>query len=359
MLRHVVAALLLVPCIAHAAETVRIYNWDDYIAPDTLANFQHDTGVHPTYDLYATNETLDSRLRTQASAYDVVFPSIHFMARQIQRGDLQPLDRSQLPNWKYLNPILLRLLDNSDPGNRYGFPYLWGSTGIGYDRAAMHNALGDSAPVDSWDLIFKPQYLSKLKHCGVAIVDSEADLIPIALNYLGLSPNSTNPEDYLKAQALWLKARPYVRYLDSEKYIEDLARGRICVAIGYSGDVMQAEDRAREAHNGLDIGYSVPREGSALWFDMVAMPANAPDSRAAYAYMNYLLQPKVIADITNHVRYANGNEGADELIEPAIKADPKIYPDSQLMSKLFTLEPLPREINQLRSQVWQHVRDGS
>ena len=358
MLRQVVAALLLAPCIGHAAQTVKIYNWADYIAPDTLANFQRDTGVHTTYDLYDTDEILDARLHTRASGYDVAFPSAHFMARQIQRHELQPLDKSQLPNWKYLNPMLLRVLENNDPGNRYGFPYLWGSTGIGYDRAKVRQLLGADAPVDSWDLIFKPEYLSKLQQCGIAIVDSAPDLIPSALNYLGLRPNSTNSDDYLQAQALWLKARPYIRYVDSGKYIEDLARGRICVAVGFSGDVLQAQTRANLAHNGIDIGYTVPREGSNVWFDMVAMPAGAPNPKAAYAFMNYLLLPKVMAGITNYVHYANGNEGADELVDPALKADPKVYPTAQSMTKLFTLEPLPSAIDHLREQVWQHVRDG-
>ncbi|WP_213879194.1 polyamine ABC transporter substrate-binding protein [Pseudomonas sp. dw_358] len=358
MPRRLLAALLLAPCLGQAAETVKIYNWNQYIAPDTLANFQRDTGVHPTYETYDTNHTLDVRLRTHASGDDVVFPSIHFMTRQIQRKDLQPLDRQQLPNWKYLNPLLLHVLEKNDPGNRYGFPYLWGSTGIGYDRTKVRAVLGEEAPVDSWDLIFKPQYLSRLKQCGVGVIDSAAAMIPSALSYLGLSPNSTDPEDYAKAQALWLKARPYIRYFDSGKYTTDLANGRICVAIGYSGDVLQARATAGAQHNGIDIGYSVPREGSSLWFDMVAMPVNAPDPKAAYAYMNYLLQPKVIADITNHVEYANGNEGADEWVKPAIKDDPTIYPNNQLMGKLFTLDPLPQDIDQLRNSVWQKVRNG-
>jgi putrescine transport system substrate-binding protein len=359
MLRKVVVALLLVPCLAHAAQTVRIFGWDDYLAPDTLSNFQRQTGISPDYELYDTNETLDTKLMTRQSGYDVVFPSIHFMARQIRRDDLQPLDRTQLPNWNNLNPMLLRVLETSDPGNRYGFPYLWGSTGIGYDQTKVRAVLGANAPMDSWDLIFKPQYLSKLKKCGVAIIDSAPDLIPSALSYLGLPPHSTNPEDYYKAQALWLKARPYIRYVDSLRYTQDLANGKICVAVGFSGDVLQAESRAIAAHNGIEIGYSVPREGAAIWFDMVAMPVNAPNPAAAYAYMNYLLEPKVMADITNFVHYANGNENADDLVNPKIKNDSKVYPSADRMGKLFTLEPLPREIDQLRRELWEKVRAGS
>jgi putrescine transport system substrate-binding protein len=356
MLRKVVAALMLVPCLAQAGETVKIYGWADYAAPDTLSNFQQQTGIGTHYEVYDTNETLDASLATRASGYDVVFPSVHFMARQIRREDLQPLDKSQLPNWKHLNPMLLRMLEASDPGNRYGFPYLWGTTGIGYDRAKVRALLGDQAPVDSWDLIFKPQYLSKLKQCGVAIIDSAPDLMPSALSYLGLPPHSTNPDDYLKAQALWLKARPYIRYVDSVRYTQDLASGKICVAVGFSGDVLQAQNRAEATHSAIDIGYSVPREGAAMWFDMVAMPVNAPNPKAAYAYLNYLLQPQVMADISNSVHYANGNEGADDLVDPAVKDDPKVYPSAEVMSKLFILQPLPPEIDQLRTQLWEKVR---
>jgi putrescine transport system substrate-binding protein len=280
------------------------------------------------------------------------------MARQIQGGALKKLDKSQLPNWKNLNPVLLKALENNDPGNAHGFPYLWGSTGIGYNIDKVKAVLGDNAPVDSWDLIFKPEYMEKLSKCGVAILDNGPELLPIALNYLGLPPHSKNPDDYKKAEALLMKVRPYVAYFHSSKYTGDLANGDICVAVGFSGDVLQAESRAKEAKNGVKIGYQIPKEGAAIWFDMVAMPADAPDEKAGYAFMNYLLEPQVMADITNSVHYANGNSAADSLVDPEIKADTKIYPSEEMMGKLFALEAMPLNIDRVRTRVWNAIRTG-
>ncbi|SFS23857.1 polyamine ABC transporter substrate-binding protein [Pseudomonas sp. NFACC42-2] len=350
--------LMWVAAISQAAETVKIYNWSSYIAPDTTKNFQKQTGIGFSYDVYDSNETLDGKLMTGNSGYDVVFPSNHFMARQIQGGALKKLDKSQLPNWKNLNPVLLKALENNDPGNAHGFPYLWGSTGIGYNIDKVKAVLGENAPVDSWDLIFKPEYMEKLSKCGVAILDNGPELLPIALNYLGLPPHSKNPEDYKKAEALLMKVRPYVAYFHSSKYTGDLANGDICVAVGFSGDVLQAESRAKEAKNGVKIGYEIPKEGAAIWFDMVAMPADAPDEKAGYAFMNYLLEPQVMADITNSVHYANGNRAADSLVDPEIKADTKIYPSDEMMGKLFALEAMPLNIDRIRTRVWNTIRMG-
>lgn len=350
--------MMLVAAISQAAETVKIYNWSSYIAPDTTKNFQKQTGIGFSYDVYDSNETLDGKLMTGNSGYDVVFPSNHFMARQIQGGALKKLDKSQLPNWKNLNPVLLKALENNDPGNAHGFPYLWGSTGIGYNIDKVKAVLGDNAPVDSWDLIFKPEYMEKLSKCGVAILDNGPELLPIALNYLGLPPHSKNPEDYKKAEALLMKVRPYVAYFHSSKYTGDLANGDICVAVGFSGDVLQAESRAKEAKNGVKIGYEIPKEGAAIWFDMVAMPADAPDEKAGYAFMNYLLEPQVMADITNSVHYANGNRAADSLVDHEIKADTKIYPSDEMMGKLFALEAMPLNIDRIRTRVWNTIRMG-
>ncbi|OCW20373.1 polyamine ABC transporter substrate-binding protein [Pseudomonas sp. S3E12] len=350
--------MMLVAAISQAAETVKIYNWSSYIAPDTTKNFQKQTGIGFSYDVYDSNETLDGKLMTGNSGYDVVFPSNHFMARQIQGGALKKLDKSQLPNWKNLNPVLLKALENNDPGNAHGFPYLWGSTGIGYNIDKVKAVLGDNAPVDSWDLIFKPEYMEKLSKCGVAILDNGPELLPIALNYLGLPPHSKKTEDYKKAEALLMKVRPYVAYFHSSKYTGDLANGDICVAVGFSGDVLQAESRAKEAKNGVKIGYEIPKEGAAIWFDMVAMPADAPDEKAGYAFMNYLLEPQVMADITNSVHYANGNRAADSLVDPEIKADTKIYPSDEMMGKLFALEAMPLNIDRIRTRVWNTIRMG-
>ncbi|HCN65776.1 MAG TPA: polyamine ABC transporter substrate-binding protein [Pseudomonas sp.] len=350
--------LMLVGTLCQAAETVKVYNWSDYIAPDTMKNFQRDTGIGFTYDLFDSNETLDGKLMTGNSGYDVVFPSNHFMARQIEGGALKKLDKSQLPNWKNLNPVLLKALEVNDPGNEHGFPYLWGSTGIGYNVAKVKAVLGDNAPVDSWDLIFKPENMAKLSKCGVAILDNGPEILPAALNYLGLPPHSKNPDDYKKAEDLLMKVRPYISYFHSSKYTSDLANGNICVAVGFSGDILQAETRAKEAKNGIEIGYSIPKEGAAIWFDMVAMPADAPDEKAAYSFMNYLLRPDVMAGISNYVHYANGNQQADALVSPEIKADTKVYPTPEMMGKLFALEAMPLKIDRVRTRVWTKIKAG-
>lgn len=352
-----IAALLLVASTAQAADTVRIYNWSSYIAPDTLQNFTARTGHATQYDVYDSNEVLDAKLMAGHSGYDVVFPSNHFMARQITAGALKPLDRSRLPNWKNLNPTLLKALQANDPGNRYGFPYLWGSTGIGYNVAKVKAVLGD-VPIDSWDIVFKPENMQKLAQCGVAMLDNGPEILPIALNYLGLPHHSQNKGDYDKAQALLLKIRPYVRYFHNSKYTSDLATGDVCLVVGFSGDVMQAASRANEAGNGQQIAYTIPREGSPMWFDMVAMPADAPDEAAGYAYLDYLLEPKVMAGISNAVHYANGNSAAESLVDPAIRNDPMVYPPESVMQKLFVLQAMPLQTDRLRTRVWSRIKNG-
>ncbi|MGC1331516.1 polyamine ABC transporter substrate-binding protein [Pseudomonas sp.] len=360
MLQKIIATLVLAAtaCTVQAAETVKVYNWSEYIAPDTLKNFQARTGIVPVYELYDSNEVLNDKLMARNSGYDVVFPSTHFMARQVQAQALMDLDRSKLPNWDNLNPVLLKMLEVNDPGNRHGFPYMWGSTGIGYNIDKVKAVLGDNAPVGSWDLIFKPENISRLKACGVAFVNSGPELLPITLNYLGLPPHSKNPDDYKKAEALLMKIRPYVAYFDTARYTNDLANGDVCVVVGYNGDVLQAQTTATAANKGVNIGYSVPREGAPLWFDMVAMPADAPNPKAGYAFMNYLLEPKVIAGISNYVHYANGNEKADALIDPALHGNTVVYPDEDTMSRLFALEAMPADIDRIRTQVWTRVMAG-
>lgn len=353
-----IAPLMLVASVSQAADTVKIYNWSDYIAPDTLKNFQAATGITPIYDVYDSNETLDGKLMTGKSGYDVVFPSNHFMARQIQGGALKKLDKSQLPNWNNLNPVLLKALETNDPGNEHGFPYLWGSTGIGYNVAKVKAVLGD-VPLDSWDLILKPENMKKLSQCGVAILDNGPEVLPITLHYLGLPHHSKEPADYKKAEATLMQIRPYVRYFHSSKYVTDLANGEICVAVGFSGDIMQAANRAKEANNGVDIGYVIPKEGAPMWFDMVSMPADAPDEKAAYAFMNYLLEPKVMAQISDYVRYANGNEKADSLVSADLKADTKVYPSAETMKTLFALEAMPLATDRIRTRLWNKVKSGN
>ncbi len=351
--------LMLVASASQAAESVRIYNWTDYIAPDTLKNFQKASGVAAHYDVYDSNETLDAKLMAGRSGYDVVFPSNHFMARQIQGGALKKLDRSKLPGWSNLNPVLLKALETNDPGNQHGFPYLWGTTGIGYNVDKVRAVLGDGVAMDSWDLILKPEQLAKLAQCGVAILDNGPEMLPIALHQLGLPHHSQNPDDYKKAEALLMEMRKNVRYFHSSKYVGDLANGDICVAVGFSGDIMQAASRAAEAGNGVKIEYVIPREGAPMWFDMASMPVDAPNEEAGYAFLNYLLQPDVAASISNHVHYANGNQKADALVDPALRADNKVYPPEEVMTKLYALEAMPLKIDRVRTRIWTKVKSGT
>ncbi|WP_437883409.1 polyamine ABC transporter substrate-binding protein [Pseudomonas sp. LRF_L74] len=350
--------LMLLASVAQAAETVHIYNWGDYIAPDTLKNFQAATGYATQYDVYDSNETLDAKLMAGHSGYDVVVPSNHFMARQIQGNALKKLDRSKLPNWNNLNPVLMKALEANDPGNQHGFPYLWGTTGIAYNLDKVKAVLGEGVELDSWDVLFKPQTLSKLKQCGVAVLDNGPELLPIALHYLGLPHHSQNPADYQKAEALLLEMRKNVTYFHSSKYVTDLANGDVCMAVGFSGDIMQAANRAKEAGNGVKVQYVIPKEGAPLWFDMAAMPADAPDEAAGYAFLNYLLEPKVMAGISNSVRYANGNAKADGLVEAELKADPAVYPPENVMDKLYALQAMPLNIDRIRTRVWNKVKSG-
>lgn len=348
--------LLLTASVSQAAESIRIYNWADYIAPNTLSDFQAATGISPHSDTYDSNEMLDAKLMAGHSGYDIVVPSNHFMSRQIAGGALQKLDKSQLPNWKNLNPMLLKALQVNDPDNQYGFPYMWGTTGIGYNVDKVKAVLGDKVPLDSWDLIFKPENLKKLSQCGVAVLDNGPEMLPIALHYLGLPHHSKNPEDYQKAEKLLMQMRSNVTYFHSSKYVSDLANGDICVAVGFSGDVLQA---AAAAGGKVKLDYILPKEGGPIWFDMIAMPVDAPNPQAAYAFMNYLLEPKVIATISDYVHYANGNAEADSLVDPAIKADNKVYPPQAVIGSLFPLEAMPLKIDRLRTRIWSKVKNGA
>jgi putrescine transport system substrate-binding protein len=358
VLKPIFVPLMLLASASHGAGLVKVYNWSDYIAPDTMTKFQAATHISSTYDVYESNEELNNRLLAKKSGFDVVMPSNHFMAGQIKAGALKALDRSQLPNWNNLNPVLLKALEGNDPGNRHGFPYLWGSTGIGYNLEKVRAVLGKDAPLDSWDLIFKPENIKKLAQCGVAIVDNSQEMLPVTLNYLALPPHSEDPADYQKAKAALAAVRPYVSYFHTSNYIADLGSGKICVAVGFSGDILQAQKLARSGKNPIAIDYVVPREGAPLWFDMVAMPVDAPNEKAGYAFMNYLLRPEVMASISNHVRYANGNEKADALIDPELRTNPAVYPDADTMERLFPLQVVAEDLEVLRNKLWSEVKSG-
>ena len=341
-----------------AADNLKIYNWSEYIAPETVANFAKETGIQATYDVYDSNETLDGKLMTGQSGYDVVFPSNHFMAKQIQAGALKKLDKSQLPNWKNLNPALLKVLAGKDPGNRYVMPYMWGTNGIAYNLDKVRAVLGDDAPLDSWDLVFKPENLAKLQQCGVAFLDSPTEVIPEVLHYLGLSPNSHQPEDYRRAEEHLAKLRPYITYFSSSKFVSDLANGNVCVAIAWSGGAMQAANRAREAKNGIRIEYRIPKEGAAAWFDVLAIPRDAKNVEQAHAFLDYLLRPEVVAPISDYVAYANPNKAADGLISAELRDNPNVYPPEEVQARLYSVEMLPPKLERLRTRTWSKIKTG-
>ncbi|TRX73568.1 polyamine ABC transporter substrate-binding protein [Pseudomonas mangiferae] len=339
-------------------KVLHVYNWSDYIAPDTLENFQKETGIKVVYDVYDSNEVLEAKLLAGKSGYDVVVPSNSFLAKQIKAGVYQPLDKAKLPNWKNLNPDLLKTLEVSDPGNQYAFPYMWGTIGIGYNPEKVKAALGADAPVDSWDLVFKPENIEKLKSCGVAFLDSPTEIIPAGLHYLGFKPDSDKTDELNKAEALFLKIRPSVTYFHSSKYIGDLANGNICVAIGYSGDIYQAKSRAEEAKNGVTVKYNIPKEGAGSFFDMVAIPKDAENVESAHAYLNYLLKPEVMASITNVVQFPNGNAAATSLVDEAIRNDPGVYPSDAVMKKLYTFPDLPAKVQRAMTRSWTKIKSG-
>lgn len=342
---------------AVAEPTVRVYNWSDYVGETTLEDFQKATGITPVYDVFDSNETLEGKLLAGHTGYDVVVPSSNFLAKQIKAGAFQKLDKSQLPNWQNLDPALLKQLEKSDPGNQYGVPYLWGTNGIGYNVDKVKAALGTDK-LDSWAILFEPENLKKLSKCGVSFMDSPDEVYPAVLQYLGLDPNSTNPDDYKKAEAQLLKVRPYITYFHSSKYISDLANANICVAFGYSGDVFQARSRAEEAKKGVNIGYAIPKEGANLWFDLLAIPKDAKNVKEAHAFINYLLQPEVIAKVSDYVGYANPNPKAGELMNAELRQDETVYPPQAVMDKLYVMKELPPQLLRLETRSWTRVKSG-
>ncbi|MFQ2293363.1 polyamine ABC transporter substrate-binding protein [Aeromonas enteropelogenes] len=344
--------------VAQAAPVVHFYNWSDYIGETTLSDFQQKTGIKTVYDVFDSNETLEGKLLTGRTGYDLVVPSNNFLAKQIQAGAFQKLDKSQLPNLANLDPVLLGQLDKVDPGQQYAVPYLWGTNGIGYNVDKIKAVLGVDK-IDSWATIFEPENMAKLSRCGVAFLDSADEMIPAVLNYLGLDPNSHEPADIKKAEAQLLKVRPYVAYFHSSKYIGDLANGDICVAAGFSGDILQAAARAEEAGKGVNIAYSIPKEGANLWFDMMAIPADAHNVKEAHALINYVLRPEVIAKISNYVGYANPNAKAGEFMDEEVRKDERVYPPQAVLEHLFVQEAHPRAVQRQMTRSWTKIKSGT
>jgi putrescine transport system substrate-binding protein len=356
-LTTIAIATAITGSVLAADDTVNVYNWSDYIAEDTIDKFQKSTGISVTYDVYDSNDILEAKVLTGQSGYDVVVPTSNFLERHIKAGAYQKLDKSKIPNLQYLDPTLMKNLEVYDPGNTYGVAYQWGTNGIGYNVAKITALLGTEAPINSWDLVFKPEYAEKLKACGgISFLDSASEIMPLALNYLGLNPSSTNKDDYKKAEALMLSVRSSITYFHSSRYIADLANGDICVAVGYSGDIFQAAARAEEAKAGVEISYYIPKEGTIVWADMMAIPVDAKHVNAAHAWINFMLDPQIGADITNYVWYGSPNIASKAFIDKEILAHPGIYPPEG--TKLFTNTPLPENIERLRTRTFTTIKTG-
>ena len=352
-------AFALGASLANANE-VRMYNWSDYIAEDTFDKFTAETGIRVIYDVFDSNEVLEAALLSGRSGYDLVVPSNHYLTKQISAGAFVELDHSKLTNLGNLNPDLMKILEDVDPGSKFSVPYLWGTNGFGYNEGRVLAILGDDAPVDSWALMFDPEVTAKLAAggCGISMLDSGDEMLPAAMAFLGLNPNSNAPEDFAAAAAVISSVQPHITYFHSSRYISDLANGDICVAAGYSGDILQAAERAEEAGNGNVIIYTIPKEGAALWFDMLAIPQGAPNIENAHTLINFLLRPEIIADITNYVWYANPNSAADEFVDPDILSDDSIYPTAEVKENLYLAKERPLETQRIITRTWNRVKSG-
>jgi putrescine transport system substrate-binding protein len=354
----VAAAMAIAPAGAQKARIVNVYNWTDYIAPTTIADFTNATGIKVRYDTFDSNDTLETKLLAGKSGYDVVVPTAYFLERQIKAGIFQKLDKARLPNLANMWPEITQRLAKYDPGNQHAVNYMWGTVGIGYNVTKARSALGAEAKIDSWDIVFKPENLARFKDCGVHMLDSSDDILPAALHYLGLDPNTTKDVDLQKAADLMMKIRPFVRKFHSSEYLNALASGEICLVVGFSGDIKQAQKRAAEAKNGVDIGYAIPREGAQLWFDNLAIPRDAGHMAEAYEFVNYLQTPEVAAKNSNFISYANGNLASQKFIDKAILDDRTVYPDEATMSRLYTINAHDPKTQRLMNRLWTRIKTG-
>jgi putrescine transport system substrate-binding protein len=340
------------------SKEVRIYNWSDYIDEEVLKEFEKETGIKVVYDVFDSNEILENKLLAGKTGYDIVVPTASFLSRQIKAGIFQKLDKSKLPNLSNAWPEIYERIAKYDPDNAYSINYMWGTTGIGYNVDKVKKALPD-APLDSWSLIYDPENLKKLKSCGVMFLDSPEDLLPSVLTYLNLPTDWSNVENVEKATAHLAKLKPYITKFHSSENINALANGNICVTVGYSGDMLQAKARAEEAGKGVNVDYILPKEGGQLWFDQMAIPADAPHVEEAYAFLNYILRPEVAAKASNYVQYANGNLKSQEFLDKEVLENPKIYPTPEVFARLYTVPTIEDSKTQRTlTRLWTKAKSG-
>ncbi|KAA3622178.1 MAG: polyamine ABC transporter substrate-binding protein [Proteobacteria bacterium] len=352
-----VGVTLAAPVAADEEKILNVYNWSDYIAEDTIEKFEAETGIEVRYDVFDSNEVLEAKLLAGNTGYDVVVPSSSFMARQIQAGVFMPLDKSKLPNWSNLDTDILARLDAQDPGNQYGMPYMWGTTGFAFNIEMIKDRMPD-APTGSWDMLFDPEVVKNFEDCGVTLLDAPTEVFDAALNYLGLDPNGHSKEDLDKTVEMLMKIRPYIKYFHSSQQINDLANGDICLAMGWSGDMFIARDRAAEAEQDVEIEYVIPSEGALIWFDMMTIPNDAPHPGNAHKFLDFLMKPQIAADISNYVWYANANAAATDLVDSEVTGDPAIYPSDDVKAKLFADLTEPPSYTRHVTRAWTKLKTG-
>jgi len=358
--KFIVAVVTTIVAQAASAQdnVVNVYNWSDYIAEDTLEKFTAETGIEVNYDVFDSNEVLEAKMLAGSSGYDVVVPTSGFMQRQIAAGVYQPLNRDLLPNLVNMDADLMASAATYDPNNEHSVIYMWGTTGIGYNIAKVEEILGADAPTNSWDLVFNPEYAEKLSACGITMLDAPTEILPAAMNYLGLDPESSDTADFEAAAELVMSVRPFVRYFHSSQYINDLANGEVCVSVGWSGDVFIAQARAAEADSGIEIAYVIPDEGALQWFDMLVIPADAPHVENAHAFINFIMDAQITADITNYVWYANGNAASMDLVDPEITGDPGIFPTPAAKERLWNTVTYDSRTDRAITRLWTTVLTG-
>lgn len=339
------------------AKTVNLYIWSDYLGPSTLSEFERTTGIKVRVAYFDTNETLESRMLTGHSGYDVVVPTAPYLQRQIAGGAYRTLDKSLLPNLANLDPALMARAALNDPGNAHAVIYTWGTYGIGYNVARVAEAL-PGVPLDSWRVLFDPAYAQRLAGCGISTIDAPPGVERLVLKYLGRDPNAPTPADLKEVESVLAKIRPYIRTIDSASMIDSMANGDICIALGYNGDFVQARNRARESHNGNTIDFIVPREGSLIWFDMLAIPRDAPHPANAHRLIDYLMNPRVIAENSNFIGYANANRAATPLLSPSIATDPVIFPPPAEQERLFVETVDAPDQLRAMTRIWQRFKTG-
>ena len=352
-----VCATTSLPAFAQE-KVLNVYNWAEYTAPDTIPGFERETGIKVRYDVYDSNDILQAKLLTGKSGYDIVVPSTNYASRQLKAGLFQKLDKAAMPNLKNLDPAIMKLLDGIDPGNQYFVPWGYGTNGLGFNVTKAQAMMGADVNLADWSIFFDPEKIKKFESCGVSVLDEAAQVFPAALHYLGKDPNSEKPQDYRDALALLKKIRPYIRQFSSSGYIDELASGDLCMVYAFSGDVMIAARKAREAKRDYSINYFIPKGGAPAWFDVMAIPKDAPNPENANAFINYIETPAVHAAITNEMYYPNANKAARALVVADVANNPSIYPPPEVAQTLYVIQALPLDIQRLQTRLWAELKSG-